>query len=413
MAKTKEFNDKDYSVTKVNTEIGLIQETELKLRLSSKTMALLIQHPLITNRLVGNWQTVSLYNQYFDTANLALNKADVALRLRKDGERVIQTLKGRGECVGGLFVRNEMDWYLDNYELNLELLACSCWLKVLANLDKRSIHPVFTNHFKRTKAILKWHWENQPVEVEVAFDIGSVESAGEVDDIYELELEMRKGPVEALIQLAIELASCFSLIPSSISKAERGYRLLKVSPNQVLFDNVEIMQNIDTLDNMIGASAKVLVSRLQNSIESIHICPDLDKLKIIRQQVVLTRKFIACLCSRVKSSDRIQFQSLLTTMENEIENLIKSNLTYTELASKCQECFNQITWGLLCLKLTKWYLLKEWLHKHQQNDTDYLQAHFYEWSKTSKSISKIHSEDSFVNFFCLSHDENGINQFPT
>ena len=42
MAKTKEFNDKDYSVTKVNTEIGLIQETELKLRLSSKTMALLI-----------------------------------------------------------------------------------------------------------------------------------------------------------------------------------------------------------------------------------------------------------------------------------------------------------------------------------------------------------------------------------
>ena len=50
MAKTKEFNDKDYSVTKVNTEIGLIQETELKLRLSSKTMALLIQHPLITNR---------------------------------------------------------------------------------------------------------------------------------------------------------------------------------------------------------------------------------------------------------------------------------------------------------------------------------------------------------------------------
>ena len=54
MAKTKEFNDKDYSVTKVNTEIGLIQETELKLRLSSKTMALLIQHPLITNRLVGN-----------------------------------------------------------------------------------------------------------------------------------------------------------------------------------------------------------------------------------------------------------------------------------------------------------------------------------------------------------------------
>ena len=48
MAKTKEFNDKDYSVTKVNTEIGLIQETELKLRLSSKTMALLIQHPLIT-----------------------------------------------------------------------------------------------------------------------------------------------------------------------------------------------------------------------------------------------------------------------------------------------------------------------------------------------------------------------------
>jgi inorganic triphosphatase YgiF len=76
-------------------------------------------------------------NQYFDTPERDLAQAKVALRLRKDGDEVIQTLKTRGQSVAGLSVRNEYDWKLPKAKLDVKKLDGECWPEQLAELDKK------------------------------------------------------------------------------------------------------------------------------------------------------------------------------------------------------------------------------------------------------------------------------------
>ena len=114
----------------------MVKETEIKLRATPETLAAVQQHSLIKARQQGEWVQGTLYNQYFDTPARDLAAAKVALRLRRDGEQFIQTLKSRGQSVAGLSERNEWDWPLDQSELNLALLDDSCWPEALANLDK-------------------------------------------------------------------------------------------------------------------------------------------------------------------------------------------------------------------------------------------------------------------------------------
>lgn len=84
-------------------------------------------HPLLKKRNKSGWQTHELFNQYYDTANRDLAAARVALRLRRDGEQIIQTLKSRGQSVAGLSERNEWDWYLQKAKLDTGLLTDDCW----------------------------------------------------------------------------------------------------------------------------------------------------------------------------------------------------------------------------------------------------------------------------------------------
>ena len=50
-------------------------------------------------------------------------QAKVALRLRRDGEEVIQTLMTRGHSVAGLSERNEYDWHRANTRDDLKIVG--------------------------------------------------------------------------------------------------------------------------------------------------------------------------------------------------------------------------------------------------------------------------------------------------
>lgn len=89
------------------------KETEIKLRVSRATLEALQEHPLLKKRNKSGWERRELYNQYYDTPGRELARAKVALRMRRDGEQYIQTLKSRGQSVAGLSERNEWDWYLE------------------------------------------------------------------------------------------------------------------------------------------------------------------------------------------------------------------------------------------------------------------------------------------------------------
>ena len=244
----------------------MAKETEIKLRATPATLDALREHPLLTERSTTHWQTGTLYNQYFDTVDRDLAHAKVALRIRRDGDTFIQTLKSRGQSVAGLSERNEWDWYLQSDSLDLSLLDDQCWPASLAGLDRSLIKPAFTTHFERTKVLLAWQLGEQTVEVEAALDSGTVEAGGQQEPICELELEVRQGPAAAVLELAAALAADLPLMPCDISKAERGYRLMDPA-SYALRPSVANWQADDTVDDVIGGAGWQLLGHAQRLAE--------------------------------------------------------------------------------------------------------------------------------------------------
>lgn len=201
------------------------KETEIKLRVSRETLAALREHPLLKKRNKSGWERRELMNQYFDTPERDLAQAKVALRLRKDGDDIIQTLKTRGQSVAGLSERNEYNWDLPKAKLDVKKLDGECWPEQLAELDKKTLKPIFTTDFVRERAEIAWGRGKAKVVIEAALDLGHVVVGKQKEEICELELELREGEPAALLELAAELAATLALMPCDISKAERGYRL--------------------------------------------------------------------------------------------------------------------------------------------------------------------------------------------
>ncbi|MEE1955806.1 CYTH domain-containing protein [Aeromonas sp. 43P] len=76
--------------------------------------------------------------------------------MRRDGDQFIQTLKTRGQSVAGLSERTEWDWYLPKAKLDTKKLSDECWPASLAELDKKTLAPLFTTDFVRQRAEVAW-----------------------------------------------------------------------------------------------------------------------------------------------------------------------------------------------------------------------------------------------------------------
>ena len=238
-------------------------ETELKLSLPGADPArigtLLAQLPLLANLPVA---VQRLDNVYFDTPDQRLHRARAALRVRRievDGApaRWVQTLKTAPTATGGLSQRGEWETPLASRALDLAALqATPAW----SALDPDGtlwpqLAPVFVT--EATRSVREVEGENG-ARIELVLDIGRVRTmaAGEGDAaasgsgrkkahsgqgskakaaatagqevaLCELELELLAGEPEALFALADQIAQHIAVLPASVSKAERGWRLLE------------------------------------------------------------------------------------------------------------------------------------------------------------------------------------------
>ncbi|MBA4503630.1 CYTH domain-containing protein [Marinobacterium marinum] len=201
-------------------------ETELKLQLHSSDLDRLRTHPLLLAGTAGG--TRLLLNTYYDSPDLQLAGARVALRLRRQGDSVIQTLKTRGQSINGLHQRGEWEWEVPRAELETDRLQASCWPAELPPADQLRLQPVFSTDFEREL----WHVDYHQARIEVALDIGHIrcdcpEGGTRQDSILELELELESGEASALWALAEELGRSLKLQPFDASKAQRGYQLFQ------------------------------------------------------------------------------------------------------------------------------------------------------------------------------------------
>lgn len=193
-----------------------MQEIELKLVVP---VAQTENAVAILTRLLGPVsETQDLVSIYYDTSACDLRRQRMALRLRKQGDQWIQTLKGGGGVQGGLHSRNEWNWPVASQKLDEACLVEAGWR---SDIPIETLQPVFTTAFERSV----W-WSRYPgIEIEVALDQGRVYSNVDQIPLNEIELELKAGKPEDLFALADQIAEQVPCWPGFVSKAQKGYAL--------------------------------------------------------------------------------------------------------------------------------------------------------------------------------------------
>ncbi|MEO8346341.1 MAG: CYTH and CHAD domain-containing protein [Betaproteobacteria bacterium] len=203
-------------------------ETELKLAITPEGAARLARHPLLRALRRGPSRKSQLASTYFDTDNQDLIGAGVVLRLRRDGRKWLQAVKGRADkaSAGGLTSRAEFEWPVTGFKLDPLRFATTPFRRVLGKAEKRGLVSQFTTQIQRTTIPLTF-----PDSTMALLCIDSGEVHGDVDGkrlrtpILEIELELEAGNPARLYELAGALAADIPLSLQLQSKAERGYAL--------------------------------------------------------------------------------------------------------------------------------------------------------------------------------------------
>lgn len=195
------------------------------------------------------FSTLSLCNCYYDTADNYLRNHHCGLRLRttenNESKQYEMTLKCDSHSIAGLHERAEYNVDLSCPQFDLSLFPVGvfphdCDIEKL----QQNLKPLFTTNFTRQAWLISF----ANSEIEVALDIGKITSNGKSQPIQEVELEIKQGNKQDLINFAIEL-SRFNLHLFSQSKASRGYRLLLNKPVTSENFSSQIEQDLPSLLN--------------------------------------------------------------------------------------------------------------------------------------------------------------------
>jgi inorganic triphosphatase YgiF len=358
----------------------MFQETEIKLRVSSETASAIKEHPLLKRRQVGCWRSGVIYNQYFDTPDKRLASAGVALRMRKDGEQYIQTLKYNAFSIAGMSVRREWDWYLDAPDLDTGVLDESCWPDTLKAVDKCQLGPIFRTDFRRTRALIRWQRDHECVEVEAAIDEGFIETADASEIICELELELRKGPDIVVLELARCLAEDTALMPCDLSKSERGYQLLAhaVPFGERMLPQWSATVKVPTAAKDIG---RALLADLVSLSEHLYTSFDWGSFcKLHRKLGKLHQYFQIFHCDIPKAVRKELFEhsdSFFRDNRMDVFVSLNENDRYDHAVEIFNSWIKSHRWGLLLIGFGQWLLSEEPAESEQhikscEGDTDHV-----------------------------------------
>jgi inorganic triphosphatase YgiF len=211
-------------------------ECEIKLALDAASASQIRKLPLL--RPAGDIKPAERehVDRYFDTADFTLWQHGFALRVRSEGTRHVQTLKGGGSVLAGLHRRVELEAEVASSEPDRELFArqlreaLPALAKQLGRHDA-PLQPVFVNKTRRVAWMLML---DGGVQVECALDTGELQYGERSVPVRELELEMRNGDPARLYALARQVHEAVPVRIDNVSKAERGYAMAgAVTPHAV------------------------------------------------------------------------------------------------------------------------------------------------------------------------------------
>jgi triphosphatase len=195
------------------------RELEIKLTLPPETVGQVKKIPLIKAVKKSPKRATEL-SVYFDTNKHKLRKHGLMLRVRRIGNRYVQTIKADGNA--GPFERGEWESEIADGEPDLSLARKTPLQPIMSRKLRRKLKPMFETRVRRIvyPIVSRGHL------TELAIDKGKIDSGGSSLPLCELELELKSGNEAELFGVARKLVRELPAQLTLKSKSQRGYELI-------------------------------------------------------------------------------------------------------------------------------------------------------------------------------------------
>ena len=195
------------------------KEIEIKLELAPASLPRLKKIPLI-RALAAPAKRATEVSVYFDTDKHKLRKNGLMLRVRRIGDRYIQTIKAAGNA--GLFERDEWESEIASELPDLGLAHGTALGPLISDKFRRQLKPMFETRVTRTVYPLT----NGTRAIALTVDQGKIDTGARSAPLCEIELELKHGNEAELFDVAREIMRALPAQLAFKSKSERGYELL-------------------------------------------------------------------------------------------------------------------------------------------------------------------------------------------
>jgi inorganic triphosphatase YgiF len=255
------------------------REIELKLAYDPAAAERLLGSPLLKDAKPAPEAGGPLHAIYFDTKDGSLRKAGLSVRVRRQGERWIQTIKAEAAGRGLVLDRSEWETTVEGPELDFAAAKGTALGDLLKEKDlKRRIKPAFEVRTDRQAFLI----ERNGAAVEAVVDRATIEARDRSETFGEVELELKAGEPPALFKLALDLVDAAPLRLSLATKAERGYALAdKDAPKAFKAERIDLPPGLSTAEAFQAIARSCLTQALRNEA-LVRATPDSSALHQLR-----------------------------------------------------------------------------------------------------------------------------------
>jgi triphosphatase len=217
------------------------KELEVKLDLAPESILRLKKIPALQALKVRPRQTAEV-SVYFDTDDHKLRKRGLLLRVRRIGNRHIQTIKSSGHL--GPFERDEWEAEIAGQKPDLSLAEGTALEPLITKKLRRRLKPLFETRVRRTIYPII----DDKHAIALTVDQGMIDTGIGSAPLCEVELELERGTAVELFDVARELTQALPARVAVKSKSERGY--------EIIDNKQELPAKADPIDLPAAASTR-------------------------------------------------------------------------------------------------------------------------------------------------------------
>ena len=195
------------------------KEVELKLELAPASLPALKKVPLLRSPNSPPTHTREI-SVYFDTDKHKLRRKGLMLRVRRIGRRHVQTIKAAGNSAP--FERDEWEAEIAGDEPDLSLAGGTALEPLVNGKLRRQLKPLFETRVRRTVYPIA----DDTRAIALTIDRGTIDTGSRSAPLCEVELELERGTIAELFDVARELTRAVPAHLAVKSKSERGYELI-------------------------------------------------------------------------------------------------------------------------------------------------------------------------------------------